>query len=152
MSASALASASISASAWAHIGVTGLGVMGRDLARNFARHGYTVAVHNRTASRARALVEEFGEEFGDEGRFVTAGTAEEFVAALERPRRLVIMVQAGAATDAVIDELAALLDSGDMIIDGGNAHFADTRRREAACGSAVSTSSAPASPAVRRVL
>ncbi|WP_399894378.1 NADP-dependent phosphogluconate dehydrogenase [Streptomyces sp. BBFR51] len=114
--------------ATAHIGVTGLGVMGRSLARNFARHGYTVAVHNRTVFRTRALVEEFGHE----GTFVPAPTAEEFVAALERPRRLMIMVQAGAATDAVIEEFAPLLEPGDMIIDGGNAHFGDTRRREAA--------------------
>ncbi|MFJ4787223.1 NADP-dependent phosphogluconate dehydrogenase [Streptomyces sp. NPDC088794] len=112
----------------AAIGVTGLGVMGRNLARNFARNGYTVAVHNRSAGRTRALMEEFGHE----GAFVPAETAEEFVAALERPRRLVIMVQAGAATDAVIDEFAPLLEAGDMIIDAGNAHFADTRRREAA--------------------
>ncbi|MDX3227931.1 NADP-dependent phosphogluconate dehydrogenase [Streptomyces sp. ME19-01-6] len=112
----------------ASLGVTGLGVMGRNLARNFARHGYPVAVHNRTANRTRALIEEFGHE----GTFVPAETAKEFVAALERPRRLVIMVQAGAATDAVIDEFAPLLEPGDVIIDGGNAHFADTRRREAA--------------------
>ncbi|GAA2054736.1 NADP-dependent phosphogluconate dehydrogenase [Catenulispora yoronensis] len=112
----------------AQIGVTGLAVMGRNLARNFARHGYTVALHNRTAARTRALVE----EFGDEGAFVPTETAEDFVAALERPRRLMIMVKAGAATDAVIDEFAPLLEPGDMIIDGGNAHFLDTRRREAA--------------------
>ncbi|MEG3627985.1 NADP-dependent phosphogluconate dehydrogenase [Streptomyces poriticola] len=110
----------------AQIGVTGLAVMGRNLARNFARNGYTVAVHNRTASRTHALVE----EFGGEGDFVTAETAKEFVAALERPRRLVIMVKAGGPTDAVIEEFAPLLEPGDMIIDGGNAHFADTRRRE----------------------
>ncbi|MGV9558884.1 NADP-dependent phosphogluconate dehydrogenase [Streptomyces sp. NPDC003522] len=114
--------------ATAAIGVTGLGVMGRNLARNFARNGYTVAVHNRTAGRTRALVEEFGHE----GAFVAAGTAREFVAALERPRRLMIMVQAGAVTDAVIDEFVPLLEPGDMIVDGGNAHFADTRRREEA--------------------
>jgi 6-phosphogluconate dehydrogenase len=71
-------------------------------------------------------------QFGDEGTFVPAQSAEEFVEALERPRRLVIMVNAGEATDAVIDEFAPLLESGDMIIDGGNAHFKDTRRREAA--------------------
>ncbi|MFJ3821400.1 NADP-dependent phosphogluconate dehydrogenase [Streptomyces nodosus] len=112
--------------ATAQIGVTGLAVMGRNLARNFARHGYTVAVHNRTPARTEALVGEFGHE----GAFVAAGTAEELVAALERPRRLMIMVQAGAATDAVIEEFAPLLESGDMIIDGGNAHFTDTRRRE----------------------
>jgi 6-phosphogluconate dehydrogenase len=110
------------------IGVTGLAVMGRNLARNLARHGHTVAVHNRTPARTKALVEEFGHE----GAFVPAETPEQFVASLERPRRLVIMVKAGAPTDAVIDEFAPLLEPGDMIVDGGNAHFADTRRREAA--------------------
>ncbi|MFI1920703.1 MULTISPECIES: NADP-dependent phosphogluconate dehydrogenase [unclassified Streptomyces] len=110
----------------AQIGVTGLAVMGRNLARNFARNGYTVALHNRTAARTHALVEEFGHE----GEFVATETAKEFVAALERPRRLVIMVKAGEPTDAVIREFAPLLEPGDMIIDGGNAHFADTRRRE----------------------
>ncbi|MET4923428.1 NADP-dependent phosphogluconate dehydrogenase [Streptomyces sp. PSRA5] len=110
----------------AQIGVTGLAVMGRNLARNFARNGFAVALHNRTASKTHALVEEFGEE----GVFVPADSAEEFVAALERPRRLVIMVKAGDATDAVIQEFAPLLEEGDVIIDGGNAHFADTRRRE----------------------
>src|SRR5690242_13500230 len=115
------------AQATAQIGVTGLGVMGRNLARNFARHGYTVALHNRTVSRMTAVIDQFGHE----GNFVPAPTAEEFVQALERPRRLVIMVNAGAATDAVIDEFAPLLEEGDMIIDGGNAHFHDTRRREA---------------------
>src|SRR3989440_383991 len=115
------------AQATAQIGVTGLGVMGRNLARNFARHGYTVALHNRTTSRTTAMVDQFGHE----GNFVPAQTAEEFVQALERPRRLVIMVNAGPSTDAVIDEFAPLLEDGDMIIDGGNAHFHDTRRREA---------------------
>ncbi|MFI6950030.1 NADP-dependent phosphogluconate dehydrogenase [Streptomyces sp. NPDC050422] len=110
----------------AQIGVTGLAVMGRNLARNFARNGYTVAVHNRTTAKTDALVE----EFGDEGTFVAARTPEEFVGALERPRRLVIMVKAGEPTDAVIQEFAPLLDEGDVIIDGGNAHFEDTRRRE----------------------
>lgn len=110
----------------AQIGVTGLAVMGRNLARNFARNGYAVALHNRTAARTHALVE----EFGSEGTFVATETAKEFVAALERPRRLVIMVKAGEPTDAVIQEFAPLLEPGDMIIDGGNAHFADTRRRE----------------------
>jgi 6-phosphogluconate dehydrogenase len=110
----------------AQIGVTGLAVMGRNLARNFARNGYTVALHNRTAAKTHALVE----EFGDEGDFVATESAQDFVAALERPRRLVVMVKAGEPTDAVIAEFAPLLEPGDMIIDGGNAHFADTRRRE----------------------
>ncbi|MFE3556246.1 NADP-dependent phosphogluconate dehydrogenase [Streptomyces sp. NPDC059193] len=110
----------------AHIGVTGLAVMGSNLARNFARNGFTVAVHNRTAAKTRALVE----EFGDEGSFVAAESAKEFVDALERPRRIVVMVKAGDPTDAVIREFAPLLEEGDVIIDGGNAHFQDTRRRE----------------------
>ncbi|GLY95060.1 NADP-dependent phosphogluconate dehydrogenase [Actinoplanes sp. NBRC 103695] len=112
----------------AQIGVTGLAVMGRNLARNFARHGHTVAVHNRSYGRTKELVEQFGEE----GTFLAAETAEEFVASLERPRRVVIMVKAGGPTDAVIDEFAPLLEEGDMLIDAGNAHYLDTRRREAA--------------------
>ena len=112
----------------AQVGVTGLAVMGRNLARNFARNGYTVAVHNRTPSRTR----EFMDRFGEEGEFAPAESAAELVAALERPRRVVIMVKAGDPTDAVIDELAPLLEEGDVLIDGGNAHFEDTRRRDEA--------------------
>ncbi|MFE9566664.1 NADP-dependent phosphogluconate dehydrogenase [Streptomyces sp. NPDC006487] len=113
-------------SSTAQIGVTGLAVMGSNLARNFARNGFTVALHNRTTAKTTALVEEFGHE----GSFVAAGSAKEFVDALERPRRLIIMVKAGDPTDAVIREFAPLLEPGDVIIDGGNAHFEDTRRRE----------------------
>ncbi|WP_282958974.1 NADP-dependent phosphogluconate dehydrogenase [Phycicoccus avicenniae] len=112
----------------AQIGVTGLAVMGRNLARNFARNGFRVAVHNRTTSKAEALVE----EFGDEGDFTLARSLEDLVGALERPRRIVVMVKAGDGTDAVIDELTPLLDEGDIVADAGNAHFADTRRRHAA--------------------
>ncbi|PBC75911.1 6-phosphogluconate dehydrogenase [Streptomyces sp. TLI_235] len=112
----------------ARIGVTGLAVMGRNLARNFARHGYRVAVHNRTQARTNALLEEFGHE----GEFVPAESPEAFVAAIERPRMIVIMVKAGDPTDTVIDELVPLLDEGDVLVDGGNAHFLDTRRRESA--------------------
>src|SRR5690242_13792364 len=112
----------------ASIGVTGLAVMGRNLARNLARHGHTVALHNRSEERTRALVE----QFGDEGDFIPAYSAQAFVDALERPRQVVIMVKAGAPTDAVIEEFAPLLEEGDVIIDAGNAHFADTRRREKA--------------------
>lgn len=111
----------------AQIGVTGLAVMGRNLARNLARHGYAVALHNRSVAKTRSLVE----EHGDEGTFVPTETVQEFVAALERPRRVVIMVKAGEPTDAVIEELAPLMEPGDILIDCGNAHFADTRRREA---------------------
>ncbi|MET8992691.1 NADP-dependent phosphogluconate dehydrogenase [Nonomuraea wenchangensis] len=112
----------------ADIGVTGLATMGRNLARNLARHGYAVAVHNRTHSRTQQLVK----EFGGEGTFVPSEDLAGFVASLKRPRRAIIMVKAGAGTDAVIDQLAALMEPGDMIVDGGNAHYADTRRREAA--------------------
>ncbi|WP_344445683.1 NADP-dependent phosphogluconate dehydrogenase [Kitasatospora nipponensis] len=112
----------------AHIGVTGLAVMGRNLARNLARHGHRVALHNRSAARTSALMAEFGHE----GAFVPTETMEQFVAALERPRRIVVMVKAGGPTDAVIEELVPLLEPGDIVVDGGNAHFLDTRRREAA--------------------
>jgi 6-phosphogluconate dehydrogenase len=110
----------------ADIGVTGLAVMGSNLARNFARRGYTVALHNRTQARTDALVA----EHGDEGHLVPSSSTEDFVDALQPPRRVVVMVQAGPATDAVVDDLAAHLEPGDMILDGGNAHFLDTRRRE----------------------
>jgi 6-phosphogluconate dehydrogenase len=112
----------------AQIGVTGLAVMGRNLARNLARHGFKVALHNRSPERTRSLVA----EHGDEGTFVPSESIEDFVASLERPRAMIIMVKAGGPTDAVIDELTPHLDAGDIVIDCGNAHFADTRRREAA--------------------
>lgn len=110
------------------VGVTGLAVMGRNLARNLARNGFPVAVHNRTSSRTTELVERFGHE----GTFVPSTSIEEFVASLERPRKVLVMVQAGGPTDAVIDGLVPLLDAGDIVIDGGNAWFEDTRRRESA--------------------
>ncbi len=112
----------------ADIGVTGLAVMGRNLARNFARHGHVVALHNRSPERTRSLVA----EHGDEGTFVPSESMADFVASLRRPRAIVVMVKAGGPTDAVIDELVPLLDQGDIVIDCGNAHYTDTRRREAA--------------------
>jgi 6-phosphogluconate dehydrogenase len=111
------------------IGVTGLAVMGANLARNIAHHGVPVAVHNRTAARTR----EFMEQFADEGAFTAGESVEDFVAALERPRRIIVMVKAGAPVDGVIEELAPHLDEGDIVIDAGNSHFADTRRRTAEC-------------------
>jgi len=112
----------------AQIGVTGLAVMGRNLARNLARHGHVVALHNRSPERTRSLVA----EHGSEGTFVASDSLADFVASLERPRAIIIMVKAGEPTDAVIDELVPLLDTDDIVIDCGNAHFADTRRREEA--------------------
>ncbi|MCV7317544.1 NADP-dependent phosphogluconate dehydrogenase [Mycolicibacillus parakoreensis] len=112
----------------AQIGVTGLAVMGSNIARNFARHGYTVALHNRSVAKTEALLA----DHGDEGTFVRTETIAQFLAALQRPRRVLIMVKAGAATDAVIEELAAAMEPGDIIIDGGNALYTDTMRREKA--------------------
>ena len=112
--------------ATAQIGVTGLAVMGRNLARNLARHGYAVALHNRSPERTASLVAEHGHE----GTFVAAESMTDFVAALRRPRAIIIMVKAGEPTDAVISELVPLLDDGDIVIDCGNAHYTDTRRRE----------------------
>ncbi|APE34733.1 phosphogluconate dehydrogenase (NADP(+)-dependent, decarboxylating) [Nocardia mangyaensis] len=112
----------------AQIGVTGLAVMGSNIARNLARHGYTVALHNRSVAKTDALLG----AHGNEGAFVRTETIEEFVGALEKPRRVLIMVKAGEATDAVIEDLAAVMEPGDIIIDGGNALYTDTIRREAA--------------------
>jgi 6-phosphogluconate dehydrogenase len=111
--------------AQSRIGVTGLAVMGANLARNIARRGTPVAVHNRTAARTR----EFMEAYGDEGAFTAAESLEDFVAALERPRRIIVMVKAGKPVDGVIEELSPLLDEGDIVIDAGNSHFHDTKRR-----------------------
>ncbi|GEL18340.1 NADP-dependent phosphogluconate dehydrogenase [Pseudonocardia asaccharolytica] len=111
------------------IGVTGLAVMGANLARNIARHGVPVAVHNRTTARTT----EFIEAHGQEGTFTGAETLEDFVAVLEKPRRIIVMVKAGAPVDGVIGELVPLLDPGDIIIDAGNSHFADTKRRTEDC-------------------
>ncbi|MGP6173263.1 NADP-dependent phosphogluconate dehydrogenase [Corynebacterium sp. A21] len=110
----------------AQIGVVGLAVMGSNLARNFARNGHTVAVYNRSTEKTDSLIA----EYGSEGNFIPSATVEEFVASLERPRRAIIMVQAGNATDAVINQLADAMDEGDIIIDGGNALYTDTIRRE----------------------
>src|SRR6478752_6998360 len=112
----------------ADIGVTGLAVMGSNLARNFAHKGFVTAVHNRTKAKTDALIT----DHGSEGNFVPSASTADFVASLARPRKIIIMVKAGDATDAVIDEIAPLLEDGDILIDGGNAKFSDTIRREAA--------------------
>ena len=112
--------------AQANIGVVGLAVMGSNLARNLAsRAGNTVAVYNRSPERTRLLTSEH-----PEAKFVPSDTIEDFVASLARPRTAIIMVQAGRGTDAVIDQLTALFEPGDIIVDGGNADFHDTIRRE----------------------
>src|SRR5919106_3583513 len=113
------------------LGVTGLATMGANLASNVARNGFPVAVHNRTESRTRELLE----RHGDEGELVGTFSTEEFVAALARPRRILVMVKAGPPVDAVLEELAGHLDEGDLLIDGGNSFFEDTVRREQALAS-----------------
>jgi 6-phosphogluconate dehydrogenase len=113
----------------ADIGVFGLAVMGGNLARNFARHGHTVALHNRTLARTDEFVAAHGT---DGGTYLPSTTVRDFVAGLQRPRRVLMMVKAGPPTDATIDQLVPYLEAGDILMDGGNAHFEDTRRREAA--------------------
>ena len=81
-------------------------VMGRNLARNFARHGHRVAIHNRSYAKTESLVA----DHGDEGTFIASESMADFVASLERPRRVIIMVKAGSPTDAVIAELVPLLE------------------------------------------
>src|SRR3954471_19162878 len=106
----------------ANIGIVGLAVMGANLARNLAkREGNTVAVYNRSPERTRRLVDEH-----PEANFVASEELDDFVASLARPRTAIIMVQAGAGTDAVIDQLADRFEAGDIIVDGGNANFTDT--------------------------
>lgn len=112
----------------ANIGVVGLAAMGASLARNLAHHGNTVAVFNRSYGRTETLMR----DHGDEGAFVPAKTLEEFVASLTKPRTAIIMVKAGGPTDAMIDALADLMETGDIIVDAGNAYYEDTIRREKA--------------------
>jgi 6-phosphogluconate dehydrogenase len=109
----------------ADIGLIGLAVMGENLVLNMANHGFTVAVYNRTTSR----VDHFLAGRAQGKPIVGAHTPEELVAQLKKPRRLMLMVQAGAAVDKVIESLLPLLDPGDIIIDGGNSNYQDTIRR-----------------------
>ena len=110
----------------AQVGVIGMAVMGSNLARNLARKGFRVALYNRTAART----DEVMALHGFEGKFVPSHDLADFVASLERPRRIILMVKAGGPTDATIDALIPLLEKGDIVVDGGNSFFQDTRRRE----------------------
>ena len=112
----------------ADIGVTGMAVMGSNLARNFARNGFKVAIHNRSVGKTETVMD----NYASEGEFYPSESMADFVASLQKPRVAIIMVKAGKPTDAVIDELASLMEEGDIIVDAGNALFTDTRRREAA--------------------
>ena len=111
----------------ADIGLIGLAVMGENLAMNMESKGFTVAVYNRTTSKVDDFVN--GRAAGK--NIIGTHSLEELVANLEKPRKVLMMVKAGAAVDALIDQLLPLLEDGDILIDGGNAHFPDTIRRTA---------------------
>jgi 6-phosphogluconate dehydrogenase len=102
-----------------------MGTMGQSLARNIARHGFPIAVHNRTTAKVSAFLD----AYGDEGDIVGVGEIGDFVAALARPRSVIVMVDAGAPVDEVIAALAPHLAPGDLVVDGGNSDFRDTARR-----------------------
>lgn len=106
------------------IGVVGMAVMGKNLALNIESRGYSVALFNRTGSKTESVVKEHPDK-----NFKATYTIEEFVDSIEKPRRILLMVKAGAATDATIQELLPHLDKGDVLIDGGNTFFKDTMRR-----------------------
>ncbi len=109
----------------AQIGVVGMAVMGSNLARNFASKGFTTAIFNRSYAKTAQVLADH-----PEAGFVASDNVADFVDSLEKPRRIIMMVKAGAPTDATIDSLVPLLDQGDILIDGGNTYFPDTRRRE----------------------
>lgn len=106
------------------IGVVGMAVMGKNLALNIESRGYSVALYNRTVSKTEAVVEEHPDK-----NLKATYSVEEFVDSIEKPRRIVLMVQAGKGTDATIQSLLPHLDKGDVLIDGGNTFFKDTIRR-----------------------
>ena len=117
----------MSEKALSEIGLIGLAVMGQNLALNIADHGFTISVYNRTTSK----MEDFLAQNRDTpGGLVGCETLEGFVDSLKRPRKVIILVQAGGATDRVIEGLVPLLEEGDIIVDGGNAKWNDTIRRE----------------------
>ncbi|MFA9478691.1 NADP-dependent phosphogluconate dehydrogenase [Phycisphaerales bacterium AB-hyl4] len=114
----------------ADIGLIGLAVMGQNLVLNIADHGYNVAVYNRTTAKMTDFIERAQKEEPSRDRLIGCEKLEDFVKAIKRPRKIIILVQAGKPTDAVIDGLVPLLEKGDIIVDGGNALWTDTIRRE----------------------
>lgn len=111
----------------ADIGLIGLAVMGQNLVLNMADHGYRVAVFNRTTSK----VDDFINGPAKEKSIIGTHSMEELVSALDKPRKVMLMVKAGEVVDRFIDMLVPLLDQGDVIIDGGNSYYPDTTRRTA---------------------
>lgn len=111
------------------IGIYGLGTMGQNLALNFANHGFSVAVFNRKEGKERKVVSDFIAGKGVGKKIYGAVDLADFINYLKRPRKIMVMVKAGAPVDAVIEQFIPLLSAGDVIIDGGNSHYADTLRR-----------------------
>ncbi|KAG0734860.1 hypothetical protein G6F57_007221 [Rhizopus arrhizus] len=109
----------------ADIGLIGLAVMGQNLILNMNDHGYTVCAYNRTTSK----VDDFLANEAKGTKIVGAHSVEELCAKLKRPRKVMLLVKAGSAVDAFIDQLLPYLEEGDIIIDGGNSHFPDSIRR-----------------------
>jgi 6-phosphogluconate dehydrogenase len=112
------------------IGLIGLAVMGQNLVLNMADHGYHVSIYNRTTAKMTAFADRVRREEPSAERVHGFETLEEFVASIKPPRRVIVLVKAGAGTDAAIDSLLPYLDRGDVVVDGGNAHWMDTIRRE----------------------
>ena len=112
----------------ASIGLVGLGVMGRNLVLNIERNGFPVAVYNKTQSKMQAFLE--GDAAGKQ--IVGSDSYPTLMALLQKPRRILLMVTAGEAVDAVIAEIKPFLETGDILIDGGNSYFLDTERRSKA--------------------
>ena len=109
----------------AQVGLVGLAVMGQNLALNIERNGFPIAVFNRTGARTKDFIE--GPAAGK--KFTAAYTLEELVAAIDRPRKIILMVQAGKPVDEQIEKLKPLLEDGDILADAGNSLFQDTERR-----------------------
>ncbi len=116
------------------IGVIGLAVMGKNLALNIAENGFRVAVYNRSYQKTKELISEISGEASEEvlrNNLEGFQTLEEFVEALELPRKIIMMVKAGDAVDDTIRQLLPLLSKGDILMDGGNSYYLDTIRRSA---------------------
>ena len=111
------------------IGLIGLAVMGENLALNMESKGFTVSVYNRTAPGEEGVVDRFMSGRGKGKNFIGTHTIQEFVESIERPRKIMLMVKAGAPVDELMAQLIPYLSPGDVIIDGGNSDFHDTERR-----------------------
>lgn len=116
------------------IGLIGMGVMGTSLSRNLARNGFAVSLYNRHVEGSEeAVAQKAQKQYEELASALAFDTLSPFVASLSHPRKIILMVNAGAAVDAVLNELLPQLDAGDVIVDGGNSHYSDTQKRMASC-------------------